>query len=195
MQKTQPVLSRQSIGDSMSKDLNLKLIEKAKAGDQDAFEQLWSQHQNKANAVVCSRLQYSSDAVPEVMQQVRFNALRAIGQFNGHDRFSMWLCKLADRTASSYSCTENTEGEDVVGPGSSTVSAHLDDGKTAAMLAMADKTMETMGIRQQKILQLVCREKCSPTEVAGSLGIKRQDVYDAVKTFRRKLQDSMKEPK
>src|SRR5215469_3354193 len=100
MQRPQPTLPHQSTGDRMSEDPNLKLIEQAKSGNRQAFEELWSQHEGKANAVVCSQLQYSSDAASEVMHQVRINALRAISQFNGHASFPNWLCQIAHQAAS-----------------------------------------------------------------------------------------------
>ncbi len=194
MQKPRPTLAHRFSSGRRAEDPNLTLIEQAKAGNLQAFEQLWRQHEAKANAVVCSQLQCRSDAASEVIRQVRINALHAIGHFKVNASFPNWLCQIAHETASGYRQRRMPRHEGSLA-GAGSAGQLRRNGKCAAeMLVIAERVIETMELRQQKILQLVCWEKRSPAEVAESLDIKSQDVFETVKMFRTKLRRNMKEP-
>jgi len=69
------------------------LIERARAGDRDAFEELVRRHADRLYAVVI-RFVADDDEAQEVTQEAFLRAWRGIGRFQGRSQFFTWLYRI-----------------------------------------------------------------------------------------------------
>ena len=66
------------------------LLERAQQGDRDAF---WELAAPSMDAIyrLAMRLVRSSEDAEDVVQEAYLQALKAIGEFRGHSRFTTWV--------------------------------------------------------------------------------------------------------
>jgi RNA polymerase sigma-70 factor (ECF subfamily) len=88
-----PVRSADNVGSRLD-DGDVALVERAQAGDREAFEQLVRRHADHVYAVT-RRLGLSPDLAKEVTQETFLRAWRGIGSFRGDARFFTWLYRIA----------------------------------------------------------------------------------------------------
>jgi RNA polymerase sigma-70 factor (ECF subfamily) len=69
------------------------LVERARRGDRDAFEELVRRHADRLYAVVL-RFVADGDEAQEVTQEAFLRAWRGIGRFEGRSRFFTWLYRI-----------------------------------------------------------------------------------------------------
>jgi RNA polymerase sigma-70 factor (ECF subfamily) len=69
------------------------LVDRAKAGDRDAFEELVRRHAERLYAVVL-RFVADGDEAQEVTQEAFLRAWRSIARFEGRSRFFTWLYRI-----------------------------------------------------------------------------------------------------
>jgi RNA polymerase sigma-70 factor, ECF subfamily len=69
------------------------LVDRAKAGDRDAFEELVRRHAERLYAVVL-RFVADGDEAQEVTQEAFLRAWRSIARFEGRARFFTWLYRI-----------------------------------------------------------------------------------------------------
>src|ERR1700747_5620 len=72
----------------------LELIERARAGDEDAFARLVSAHANRVYGAL-RRFGLDAGEADEVAQEVFLRAWRGLPRFEGRARFSTWLYRIA----------------------------------------------------------------------------------------------------
>lgn len=75
-------------------DPDRALVERALAGEEAAFRQLFVRHRDDAARVVY-RMLGPSPEVEDVVQEVFLHVYRSLGSFRGDARFSTWLYRLA----------------------------------------------------------------------------------------------------
>ena len=102
----------------------VQLVERARAGDLEAFEELLGRHQQRVMRVVLSILKEPMDA-EEVAQDVFLTVFEKIDHFRGDSSFSTWLHRVAVNAAlmrrrkskadrrcrSTTSCRPSTSGD------------------------------------------------------------------------------------
>ena len=76
----------------------VQLVERARAGDLEAFEELLGRHQQRVMRVVLSILKEPMDA-EEVAQDVFLTVFEKIDHFRGDSSFSTWLHRVAVNAA------------------------------------------------------------------------------------------------
>ena len=69
------------------------LVERARAGDRSAFEELVRRHADRLYAVVL-RFVADADEAEEVTQEAFLRAWRSIGRFEGRSQFFTWLYRI-----------------------------------------------------------------------------------------------------
>ena len=79
-------------------DADALLVERAKRGDQRAFEMLVVKYQRRIERLI-GRMVRDVDLVPDIAQETFVRAYRAIGQFRGDSAFYTWLYRIAVNTA------------------------------------------------------------------------------------------------
>jgi RNA polymerase sigma-70 factor (ECF subfamily) len=71
-----------------------ELVEKARAGDRAAFDQLMQRYEREMIGVAYRMLGHSEDAV-DLAQEVFLRAWRSLAQFRGEASFRSWLYRIA----------------------------------------------------------------------------------------------------
>ncbi len=120
-----------------------ELVARAKAGDQDAFEQLVRDNEKRIYNLALRMVGSPEDAL-DLSQEAFLNAWKGLASFQGNSSFSTWLYRLASNTCLDFLRTRKRRQEIVGAPLS------LDDAEAAP--APADS-------RFQPDLQLERRER------------------------------------
>lgn len=81
------------------------LVDRAKAGDRDAFEELVRMNADRLHAVVLGFMA-DADAAQEVTQEAFLRAWRGIGRFKGNSRFFTWLYRIGINEAKRHAARE-----------------------------------------------------------------------------------------
>ena len=79
-------------------DTDLLLVERAKRGDQKAFEMLVIKYQRRIQRLI-ARMVRDVDLVQDIAQETFIRAYRAMTQFRGDSAFYTWLYRIAVNTA------------------------------------------------------------------------------------------------
>lgn len=77
---------------------DLLLVERAKAGDLEAFESLAARHEQRVYALALRMLRNEHDA-QDVTQETFLSALEHLGQFRAEASFSTWLLRIASHAS------------------------------------------------------------------------------------------------
>lgn len=86
---------------SLPGDSDLLLVERARAGDQRAFELLVIKYRRRVERLV-GRMVRDVDLVPDIAQETFIRAFRALHQFRGDAQFYTWLYRIAVNTAKKF---------------------------------------------------------------------------------------------
>lgn len=79
-------------------DSDARLVQRAVAGDQTAFEALVVKYQRRIERLI-GRMVRDVDLVPDIAQDTFIRAYRALPQFRGEAQFYTWLYRIAINTA------------------------------------------------------------------------------------------------
>ncbi len=77
---------------------DFELVQRAKAGELDAFEALASRHERRIYSLAMRMLRQEQDA-EDVTQQALLSALESLHGFRGEASFSTWLLRIASHAA------------------------------------------------------------------------------------------------
>jgi RNA polymerase sigma-70 factor, ECF subfamily len=83
--------ARKSQGDRLSE---AEAIERAKRGDEEAFETLYHLHKRRVYSL-CLRMTANTAAAEDLTQEAFLQLFRKIGTFRGESAFSTWLHRMA----------------------------------------------------------------------------------------------------
>ncbi|MBP6708388.1 MAG: RNA polymerase sigma factor RpoE [Candidatus Accumulibacter sp.] len=83
------------------REIDQKLVERAQAGDKQAFDVLVRKYQRKV-ARLLSRFVRDQAEVEDVAQEAFIKAYRALPAFRGDSAFYTWLYRIAINTAKNY---------------------------------------------------------------------------------------------
>jgi RNA polymerase sigma-70 factor, ECF subfamily len=83
--------ARKSQGDRLSE---AEAIERAKRGDEEAFEALYHLHKRRVYSL-CLRMTANTAAAEDLTQEAFLQLFRKIGTFRGESAFSTWLHRMA----------------------------------------------------------------------------------------------------
>ena len=81
-----------------TEDVDLQLVERAKRGDNKAFEMLVVKYQRRIERLI-ARMVRDVDLVQDIAQETFIRAYRAMPQFRGESAFYTWLYRIAVNTA------------------------------------------------------------------------------------------------
>ena len=84
--------------DDFPVDADLALVERARLGDQRAFEMLAVKYQRRIERLI-GRIVRDPDRVPDLTQDAFLSAYRALPKFRGDSAFYTWLYRIAVNTA------------------------------------------------------------------------------------------------
>ena len=94
MQREATSAQDRTLGDRAGVSASMQLIDRARRGDADAFEELY--HANAARIyALCLRMTGDAATATELTQDVFVRAWSKLGSFRGESQFSTWLRRLA----------------------------------------------------------------------------------------------------
>ncbi|MDO4517523.1 MAG: sigma-70 family RNA polymerase sigma factor [Bacillota bacterium] len=171
-----------------------RLIQKARAGDQTAFETLVRLHQRMVYGLALSLTRSHQDA-EEITQTVFLKAWRGLDRFRGEASLSTWLYRLTRNACTDLSRQNQKRRED----------RSLED---PALTALADRSplpqeaaeqrerrkalltaLETLPEDSRTVLLLREVEGFSYQEIAQTLGLSQGTVKSRLSRARRALRD------
>ena len=82
----------------MGEDVDAPLVQRARGGDQRAFEMLVIKYQRRLERLI-GRMVRDADLVQDIAQESFIRAYRALPQFRGDSAFYTWLYRIAVNTA------------------------------------------------------------------------------------------------
>ena len=83
------------------REIDQELVERAQAGDKQAFERLVEKYQRKLGRLL-SRFIRDHAEVEDVAQEAFIKAYRALPSFRGESAFYTWLYRIGINTAKNY---------------------------------------------------------------------------------------------
>ena len=91
------------------KNTDLKLVQKAQAGDNRAFDLLVLKYESRI-ANVISKLVWNQEDVLDVSQEAFIKAYRALPNFRGDSAFYTWIYRIAINTAKNFLVAKGVKG-------------------------------------------------------------------------------------
>src|SRR5437762_8172568 len=86
---------------STSKETDLALVARCRAGDLGAFEELYRAHAGRLFSVACRMLGNPADA-EDLLQEIFLSAHRKLDSFRGEAALGTWLYRLATNQCLDY---------------------------------------------------------------------------------------------
>ena len=155
------------------------LIKRARAGDEDAFEQIVAMHAERVYGAL-RRFGLDPGEADDVAQEVFLRAWRSLDRFEGRAQLSTWLYRIAfneaqRRLARNAAATLGTDpgGEDrlrtVQGPAGERPEARLEGRELTAML---DRALRELPDEWRAAVVLRDLEGLSTVEAARAVGVR-----------------------
>jgi RNA polymerase sigma-70 factor, ECF subfamily len=168
------------------------LVTRARAGDDEAFEALVRQHQDRAYHIALRMTGDPQDA-QDVVQDALLRAWKALPAYRGESRFGTWLvrivinrCHDARRAARpTLTLPDGDPRTTLPGPDTVVVAAHRADATIKALLELP--------FDQRAALVLYTFGDSTHAEVARILGINESAAKVRVHRARRELVDRLQE--
>jgi len=146
--------------------LSAELVRRARAGDREAFAELWRRYATTAHAVILSVL--PGPAAEDLLQDVALAALAALPDLRNDDGFPAWLCAIARNRArnarAAFARAPAVDDMDQFAARSADVTAMQEADEVLAVIrALPEAYRETLLLRFVAGL--------SGPEIAGRLGM------------------------
>jgi len=147
-------------------------IDRARAGDTEAFRKLVERHSDRAYGLAFRMLGSAAEA-EETAQDAFLRAWRALPQFRGESAFSTWLHRIVVRRALDRRATLKSRRareaplDEAVAGGWDVASS----GEDPALRRRLDRLLETLSPVQRAIVMLYYYEDRSVDETASALGL------------------------
>lgn len=150
-------------------------LDRARAGDVDAFESLVRDHDDHMRAVAY-RMLGTRDAMDDALQDAYVRAFRAIGSFRGDARFSTWLHRIVTTTCIDHLRRRQRRREDALPDDRDRASGSLpaadgDPAGSAMRRTDLGRALDRLPADQRAALLLVDAEGYSYDEAAEMLGV------------------------
>lgn len=178
------------------------LIQLARSGNVDAFEQLMQRYDRKVFSLAASYV-HSSDDAKDIFQEVFLRVYRSLPQFELRSEFSTWLFRIATNVCLSYrsrskrhrhqSLSGEADEEDGVSHGVTPVSG--DDVQTTTeendLHGHIQKAVQGLSPRQRLIFLLKHYEQFKLREIAEMTGLSEGAVKKYLFEATNKLRSSL----
>jgi RNA polymerase sigma-70 factor, ECF subfamily len=166
-----------------------ELVERARAGDEDAFRMLMTRHRDRAYGIAL-RITRSPQDAEDVTQQAFVRVWRALPDFRGESSFATWLHRIVARRALDRASSLNSARarEEDLDPAASSVPipAHERD---VILLRRLEHLMNRLSAAQRAVIALHYWDEQSVEEIAAALAMPE----NTVKTHLRRARAALRE--
>jgi RNA polymerase sigma-70 factor (ECF subfamily) len=173
-------------------DPDLELIQKTAEGDENAFEQLITKHEDKVYSTVYRYVGDRTEA-EDVAQEVFVKVWQKAGSFRGKSRFSTWLYRIVANQCLSHRRRRRREPEplDPVNVDDQKTDSPEDEIEKKEQLEAVRLAVDSLPERQRLALILAKYEGKAYKEIAEIMGVSLSSVesliHRARTTLRKKL--------
>jgi RNA polymerase sigma-70 factor (ECF subfamily) len=177
-----------------------KLVDRARAGDQDAFGELVRHFERPVHAVVVSCLGDDPD-MQDIVQETFLAAYRALGRLRDPDKFGSWLYAIASRMSKNLLRSrrrreitfveigaDSERHPEVADSGSQSPHERAGQREVTRVLAAAFAALPE---RQRAVLTLFYSEKMTYSEIAAFLNISLASVKGLIYRGMTELKDRL----
>lgn len=178
----------------MPPDSDFPLVERARAGDVRAFQQLFERHARAAYAV-CQRLLGDPALAEDAVQEAFLKAHRRLEQFDGRAAFGTWVHRIAANTAIEFLRRRRDEAGDPAELLEASVDEAADPGAALSQAQLVRGVGEALGqltALERSVFVLRHLEQRSLHEIAHTLSSNvnacKQAIFRAVRKLRAHLQ-------
>ena len=179
----------------MTHEEELRLIERAKAGDPTAIEALVRRHQASLHAFLlrrCGRPELAEDLVQESFVRV----IRSIDRFDPRFRFSTWLFTIGRRLLVNHfqKMRPAYDSEFVESRGDrrgQPAEPVLRKERRHAVLGLVERAMQCLNPRQREVVERFHTQGRPIPDIAAELGIPEGTVKSHLHRARRRMQESI----
>jgi RNA polymerase sigma-70 factor (ECF subfamily) len=181
---------------------DLALVERAREGDTDAFDELFRRYRDKVYGVVWGYVKNRDDAL-DVTQDAFLKAYRKLGSFRGRSKFFTWVTQIAINRAidvrrkhmrrKDVQLGEHHDRDDARRrPGRSPASRPPEAGVQDEELKQKyQEAVDSLGEKHRTVFLLHTTEKLAYKEIAATLGISIGTVMSRLHYARKKLQKAL----
>jgi len=173
------------------------LVQRVRAGDNQAFELLVVKYQERVFRLI-RRLLGNRDQVEDLAQEVFIRAYRSLGSFKGESSFYTWLYKIALNTCRNYYRSKGRRPEGSMVDSENILDNMQSRGNTpegeafrAEFWDTVKSSLHTLPAEQREAIVLCDLEGLSYDEMAGVIGIPVGTVRSRVFRGRRALQKQL----
>lgn len=174
-------------------EVDAALVERVRAGDPDAFAQLYAAHSGAVWHAVRDNLR-DRDAIADAVQETFLRALARLGSVRDPRLFRPWLLAIARHTAVDQRRRMDRErpSEDQVFAEVPAADRGPDESAELAELArLVHGALATLTPRDATVVGLVTHLGCSSAEVAAALGVSVGAAKVTVHRARRRLRTAL----
>ena len=165
---------------SSTEKSDLQLVELVLAGDETAFEQIFTRYKRLV-ATIASRYFQQSEQIEEIIQAIFVKVFFELGNFRGNHNFSMasWIGRISTNTCLDVLRTQKRKSENVIGQLStdeveSLLTDSVDKSRNAESSLverdLAEKLLSRLPAEDRAILQMLYAEEMSVKEIAAVTG-------------------------
>lgn len=147
-------------------DEDIVLVERFLAGDQGAFEAIYSRYYDKVFSIACGIL-IDHDEAADAVQEIFTLVYRHLGRFDRRSRFSTWLFRVAVNRSIQEARRHRNRWRNVE---LTEASASISPEETDATDPRVQATLAHLAPSDRALLVLFYWEELSLQEIADSLG-------------------------
>jgi len=179
----------------VDRDDELRLIERARAGDASAIEGLVRRYQGSLHAFLlrrCGRPDLAEDLVQESFVRV----LRSLDRFDPRFRFSTWLFTIGRRLlVNHFQKMRPAYDSEIVeswrGDGTPPSDPVIERERRESVLTLVEHAMEGLNPRQREIVRMFHEQGRQIPEIARELGIPEGTIKSHLHRARRRMQEAI----
>ncbi len=171
------------------------LVERAKAGDREAFDRLVRITHSDSYALA-RRLTGSTEDARDVVQEAYLRAYRSVGRFRGDALFSTWLYRIVANCAATHIGRRRLHGHDHLGAHDDVIDTRPDYdptllGDVAALRVNLDAAIRDLPPRLRSVVVLRDMYDLPHEAIAKELGISVTAAKVRLHRARRRLREQV----
>lgn len=93
---------------------DLQLVRRVRAGDQDAFGQLFDEHYDRLYRFALLRVGQEENVVEDIVQQSLTKAIQALNTYRGEATLQTWLCTICRNTITDWRRKQGLHDKNIV---------------------------------------------------------------------------------
>lgn len=172
------------------------LIERTKAGDNEAFQELFQHHRHKVYKVAYGLTRNQDDAL-DVVQDTFLKAHKALARFEGRSLVGTWLCQIATHRAIDLGRRQKVRRADTLEEGlvasKKAGSSPHEAAQASELKAALEQALGKLSEKHRSVFVLYTVQQLSYKEIAATLEVSIGTVMSRLFYARKNLQEMLAE--